>query len=81
MVFITAEIKRRMLVLCTSYKQTQALKNLLQYKIEGSGRKLFVQGRGTGRNTLVRGYLENPRSILIGTSSFWEGVDFPGDTS
>jgi len=28
---------------------------------------------------LVRQYLEYPHSILIGTASFWEGVDFPGD--
>ena len=24
-----------------------------------------------------RRFIENPRSVLLGTSSFWEGVDFP----
>ena len=41
--------------------------------------KVFTQAPGVSRNVLVSGYLENPKSILIGTSSFWEGVDFPGD--
>jgi len=25
-------------------------------------------------------FLSNPRSLLLGTSSFWEGVDLPGDS-
>ena len=76
---ISEELKRRMLVLCTSYKQTFALKQFLEKKFKQSDRKLFVQSPGISRNVLVRSYLENPNSILIGTSSFWEGVDFPGD--
>jgi len=76
---IALKLNRRMLVLCTSYKQTLALKRYLEPKLKNSGCKLFVQNPGISRNVLVRGYLEHPHSILIGTSSFWEGVDFPGD--
>ncbi|MDP6936164.1 MAG: helicase C-terminal domain-containing protein [Candidatus Marinimicrobia bacterium] len=76
---IALKLNRRMLVLCTSYKQTLALKRYLDPKLKRSDCRLFVQNPGISRNVLVRGYLEHSNSILIGTSSFWEGIDFPGD--
>ena len=76
---ISAALDRRMLVLCTSYKQTTALRQTLEPGIKKDNRRLIVQKPGISRNLLVRQYLEHPHSILIGTSSFWEGVDFPGD--
>jgi ATP-dependent DNA helicase DinG len=42
-------------------------------------RQLFTQSIGKNRKSLLQGYLQHKRSILIGTSSFWEGVDLPGD--
>jgi DNA polymerase-3 subunit epsilon/ATP-dependent DNA helicase DinG len=33
---------------------------------------------GTRRQLLTQ-FQDNPRSILLGTSSFWEGIDVPGD--
>ena len=76
---IFTSLKRRMLVLCTSFKQTLVIKQYLEPKFKGSDCKVFAQAPGLSRNVLVRSYLEHPHSILIGTSSFWEGVDFPGD--
>jgi len=76
---IISTLKKRMLILCTSFKQIRALKNYIEPKIKSNGFKLFVQASGISRNVLVRSYLEHSHSILIGTSSFWEGVDFPGD--
>ena len=29
---------------------------------------------------LLRRFVENPKSVLLGTSSFWEGVDLAGDS-
>ncbi|MBC8255687.1 MAG: ATP-dependent helicase DinG, partial [Candidatus Marinimicrobia bacterium] len=76
---IFTSLKKRMLVLCTSFKQTLALKQYLEPKLKGIDGEVFTQAPGISRNVLVRSYLEHPHSILIGTSSFWEGVDFPGD--
>ena len=76
---IFTSLKRRMLVLCTSFKQTLAIKQYLEPKLKGSDYKVFAQSPGLSRNVLVKSYLEHSHSILIGTSSFWEGVDFPGD--
>ena len=77
---LSKEIPGRMLVLCTSYDQTRMLQEFLIQPIgRDEDRKLFVQNSGKGRQALIQGYLSNPRAILIGTTSFWEGVDFPGD--
>ncbi|MBC8213686.1 MAG: hypothetical protein ISR90_01205 [Candidatus Marinimicrobia bacterium] len=76
---LSKEIPRRMLVLCTAYSQTRALRELLHSNMFQSERKLFVQLPGGNRKSLIRGYKKHPHSILIGTASFWEGVDFPGD--
>ena len=76
---ITYRIHRRMLVLCTSYNQTAALRDYLRPKMKQDDRQLFTQSIGKNRNSLLQGYLSHKRSILIGTSSFWEGVDLPGD--
>lgn len=39
---------------------------------------LFVQGEAP-RVRLLNGFIEAGNGILFGTSSFWEGVDVPGD--
>ena len=38
---------------------------------------LFVQGEGD-RSTLLRAFTRHGRGLLLGTASFWEGVDVPG---
>ena len=38
---------------------------------------LFVQGEAP-RNQLIARFIESGRGILLGTTSFWEGVDVPG---
>ena len=76
---ISNRVHRRMLVLCTSYAQTTALRDYLRPKLNQDDRQLFTQSIGKNRKSLLHGYLKHKRSILIGTSSFWEGVDLPGD--
>ncbi len=39
---------------------------------------LFVQGQAP-RDALLRLFRETPRAVLLGTNSFWEGVDVRGD--
>lgn len=39
---------------------------------------LLVQGEDS-RDALLRRFRESGRAILMGTASFWEGVDVPGD--
>jgi ATP-dependent DNA helicase DinG len=45
---------------------------------EGLGLKVLVQGTHPKR-TLLQRFLDTPRSVLVGSQSFWEGIDVPGD--
>jgi len=39
---------------------------------------LFVQGEGS-KAALLESFKSTPRAVLLGTSSFWHGVDVPGE--
>ena len=39
---------------------------------------LFIQGK-MNRTTILDKFRANPKAIILGTASFWEGVDLPGD--
>ncbi|MGH7193415.1 MAG: ATP-dependent DNA helicase, partial [Candidatus Saccharimonadales bacterium] len=40
---------------------------------------LYSQADGTPRTKLVEAFKANPRGVLLGTDSFWQGVDVQGD--
>jgi len=40
---------------------------------------LFSQSEGMPRGQMLERFKKNPRSVLFGTDSFWQGVDVPGD--
>jgi ATP-dependent DNA helicase DinG len=41
---------------------------------------IMAQGTGSGsRSRLTKNFRQFEKAILLGTSSFWEGVDFPGN--
>jgi ATP-dependent DNA helicase DinG len=40
---------------------------------------LLNQADGTPRTQMVELFKKDPRSVLLGTDSFWQGVDVPGD--
>lgn len=44
-----------------------------------AGIELLVQSRDEGRAQLIERFRSSPRALLLGTASFWYGVDFPGD--
>ncbi|WP_166239452.1 ATP-dependent DNA helicase DinG [Paenibacillus turpanensis] len=70
----------RMLVLFTSYKMLKQIYEPLKEALRGEGIGVLGQGQeGAGRNKLVRMFQQNSKTVLLGTSSFWEGVDIPGD--
>lgn len=70
----------RMLMLFTSYEM---LKKTYQYVKEFNQLDEFVllaQGVTTrNRNRLMKDFMQFDKSILLGTSSFWEGIDIPGE--
>lgn len=70
----------RMLVLFTSHRMLRAVYDPLKALLESSGIQVLGQGVDAGsRSRLTQQFMNNPASVLLGTSSFWEGVDLPGD--
>ncbi|MFI4855851.1 MAG: ATP-dependent DNA helicase, partial [Phycisphaerales bacterium JB065] len=65
-------------VLCTSFRMVQTLARLLEDELHGLGMPLWVQGRDGSRAAILDGFREDERSVLLGTSSFWQGVDVQG---
>lgn len=64
-------------VLFTSYSALRAVgERIRENGIEGRW-PLFLQGEGE-RSELLQRFVESGQGILLGTSSFWEGVDVPG---
>ncbi len=63
--------------LFTSHRALQRVARLLRDAGVSSRWPLLVHGEGP-RHRLLSNFIESERGILLGTSSFWEGVDVPG---
>src|SRR5215218_9125733 len=66
-----------MFVLATSHRDVRLI--AAELRARGTERRwpLLVHGED-GRDALLRRFRESERAILVGTASFWEGVDVPG---
>ena len=76
---IVAILKRtsgRAFVLFTSYATLHGVRDLLAKS--DLGFPLLVQGSAP-RSVLLRDFRQTPNAVLLGTSSFWQGVDVAGD--
>ena len=65
-------------VLFTSYRALARVAELLREREGYLPGPLFVQGEGPRARLLGR-FVESGDGILLGTASFWQGVDVPGD--
>jgi ATP-dependent DNA helicase DinG len=67
-----------MFVLFTSHRDIRSM--AVELRARGFERRwpLLVHGEET-RDTLLARFRETGRAVLLGTASFWEGVDVPGD--
>lgn len=69
----------RALVLFTSYSQLRATTEAITGPLARVGITVLAQGTGTSRAQLLESFTTGERVVLLGTRSFWEGVDVPGD--
>ena len=70
----------RMLVLFTSYRMLRQVYEPLKEALAQSDIAVLGQGVDSGSRTkLIRRFTDSSASVLLGTSSFWEGVDIPGE--
>ncbi|WP_159883071.1 ATP-dependent DNA helicase DinG [Paenibacillus puerhi] len=77
---VALETKGRMLVLFTSNRMLRSVHAGLKEMLSPFGVHVLGQGVDSGnRSKLTRMFQSSPACVLLGTSSFWEGVDIPGD--
>ncbi|MDO9313798.1 MAG: ATP-dependent DNA helicase [Burkholderiaceae bacterium] len=70
----------RTFVLTTTLRALQAIGDHLKsaFEAEGDDMAVLIQGQLPKRQ-LMQMFLAHPRSVLVGSQTFWEGIDVPGD--
>ncbi|MGA8015795.1 MAG: helicase C-terminal domain-containing protein [Candidatus Dormiibacterota bacterium] len=80
---MTGEIARRLegrtLGLFTSYSSLRRIRDLVSRRLAAAQVAVVGQGIDGTRRQLLASFLQSPRTLLLGTSTFWEGIDVPGD--
>ena len=66
-------------VLFTSYEMMRRVAAALAPWLAEQNLALYSQADGVPRSRMLEQFKANPRSVLFGVDSFWQGVDVPGD--
>ena len=69
----------RILALFTAYSQLRATSRAIVGDLEEQEIVVYEQGDGTSRNQLLENFKNTSRAVLLGTRSFWEGIDIAGE--
>ncbi|MGB1288245.1 MAG: ATP-dependent DNA helicase, partial [Aggregatilineales bacterium] len=76
---LAGALEGRTMVLFTSYKQLkETADNITPYLALGDI-SVFDQATGGNRMTLLENFKSTEKAVLLGTRSFWQGIDIPGD--
>ena len=73
------ETQGRAFVLFTSYSMMQSCTERLTGWLAQHDLSLYCQGKGLPRSAMLERFRADPRAVLFGTDSFWQGVNVPGD--
>jgi DNA polymerase-3 subunit epsilon/ATP-dependent DNA helicase DinG len=68
----------RTLALFTSYAQLRRTRDAILPALRQAGIEVLSQGSGSSRHQLLASFKTGGHTILLGTRSFWEGVDVIG---
>ena len=77
LVDLAASLGGHTMALFTSYSALRGVAQRVRTPLQGHGVEVFAQGVDGSAPQLMSRFRENPNSLLLGTSSFWEGVDLP----
>jgi len=70
----------RTFVLTTTLRALQSIGEALRGEFESQGDSIQVLMQGQiPKRQLMQQFLAQPRSVLVGSQTFWEGIDVPGD--
>ncbi len=75
---LVVSTRRSTLVLFTSYSQLNRTFGDIRSPLEEHGLVVMAQGASGPRTTLLDRFRRTDAAVLLGTDSFWEGVDVPG---
>lgn len=67
------------MALFTSHASLRTTATGIRSNLQAHGINVLAQGVDGPPNRLVQRFVKDSKSILLGTASFWEGVDLPGD--
>lgn len=65
--------------LFTSYEMMRQVGEAIAPWLIRNDLALYTQAAGVPRHRMLEQFKNNPRGVLFGTDSFWQGVDVPGD--
>ena len=70
----------RTFVLTTTLRALRSIGDSMREEFERNGDaiEVLIQGQSPKRQ-LMQDFLARPRSVLVGSQSFWEGIDVPGE--
>ena len=66
------------LVLFTSHSALRGAAKAIRGPLEAEGIQVLAQGVDGSPRRILQSFAENPKGVILGTSSFWEGVDLSG---
>jgi ATP-dependent DNA helicase DinG len=69
----------RAFLLFTSYEMLDQMADKLYNWLKENNMELLAQGKGEDRSTLLKYFKSGRKKVLLGTDSFWQGVDVPGE--
>ncbi len=75
---LALQVRGGTLVLFTSYYELNKCAEILEADARLSERNIYVQGK-VKRNAAVRGFASDGNAVLLGTDTFWTGIDVPGE--
>jgi predicted DnaQ family exonuclease/DinG family helicase len=76
---VASRVGGRTLVLFTSHRQLRDVHAALKHRIDLDEVLILGQGIDGQRRHLLKAFEEAERPLLLGTASFWEGIDVPGE--
>jgi ATP-dependent DNA helicase DinG len=68
------------MILFTSYNDLNSVYDHLGDALYHRGRPFFAQGKAGSRSSILEQFKEHTNAVLLGTNSFWEGVDVQGES-
>lgn len=77
---LAAALNGRVMALFTSYGQLRQTAQAVTPRLALGDITVYTQSDGSSRQALLEGFKSSEKAVLLGTRSFWEGVDIPGDS-